>query len=163
VRTRLTAFFAAGGGYVGANANGANFLVSAGQVTGLGAQSDSGGGAGYSGIVTWLNSGSGTSMITGAYRNRDTAIMDPPTWFTGIPAGWTGDASLPLALVEDYFLSGLFPPQATSGAAGSTVIAHGMNAGATSRMTTFAMNPAYRADPEREWPMLSSAAVWADQ
>jgi hypothetical protein len=30
-------------------------------------------------------------------------------------------------------------------------------------MTTFAMNPAYRADPEREWPMLASAALWADQ
>jgi hypothetical protein len=25
------------------------------------------------------------------------------------------------------------------------------------------MNPAYRADPEREWPMLASAALWADQ
>ncbi|MDP9490637.1 MAG: succinylglutamate desuccinylase/aspartoacylase family protein [Actinomycetota bacterium] len=162
-RSRLTAFFAAGGGYIGANANGANFLVSAGQVAGLAAQSDSGGGSGWSGIVTWLNSGSGTSLITGAYRNRDTAIMDPPTWFNTIPAGWTGDASLPLALVEDWFLSGLFPPQATSGAAGKTVVAHGLNAGGTSRMTNFAMNPMYRADPEREWPMISSAALWADQ
>lgn len=162
-RSRLTAFFAAGGGYIGANANGANFLVSAGQVTGLGAQSDSGGGSGWSGIVTWLNSGSGTSVVTGAYRNRDTAIMDPPTWFNTIPAGWTGDASLPLALVEDWFLSGLFPPQATSGAAGKTIVAHGLNTGSSSRMTTFAMNPAYRADPEREWPMLASAAFWADQ
>jgi hypothetical protein len=27
----------------------------------------------------------------------------------------------------------------------------------------FAMNPLYRADPEREWPMISSAAYWADQ
>jgi hypothetical protein len=25
------------------------------------------------------------------------------------------------------------------------------------------MNPLYRADPEREWPMLASAAYWADQ
>jgi len=162
-RTRLTAFFAAGGGYIGANANGANFLVSAAQVAGLGALSDSGGGSGWSGIVTWINSGSGTSLITGAFRNRDTAIMDPPTWFTGIPAAWTGDAALPLAGVEDWFLSGLFPPQATSGAAGSTVIAHGLNTAGTARMTTFAMNPAYRADPEREWPMLASAALWADQ
>jgi hypothetical protein len=162
-RSRLTAFFAAGGGYVGANANGANFLVSAGQVTGLAAQSDSGGGAGYSGIVSWINSGSGTSMITGAYRGRDTAIMDPPTWFNTVPGSWTGDGSLPFAIVEDYFLAGLFPPQATSGAAGKTVIAHGLNTAGSSRMTTFAMNPLYRADPEREWPMISSAALWADQ
>jgi hypothetical protein len=25
------------------------------------------------------------------------------------------------------------------------------------------MNPLHRADPEREWPMLASAALWADQ
>jgi hypothetical protein len=25
------------------------------------------------------------------------------------------------------------------------------------------MNPLYRADPEREWPMISSAAYWADK
>jgi hypothetical protein len=25
------------------------------------------------------------------------------------------------------------------------------------------MNPLYRADPEREWPAISSAAYWADQ
>jgi hypothetical protein len=30
-------------------------------------------------------------------------------------------------------------------------------------MTLFAMNPLYRADPEREWPAVSSAAYWADQ
>jgi hypothetical protein len=27
----------------------------------------------------------------------------------------------------------------------------------------FAMNPLYRADPEREWPMLGSAAYWVDK
>jgi Zinc carboxypeptidase len=159
-RARLTAFFAAGGGYIGANANGANFLAAAGQVTGLTAVFNSGGGAGYSGIVHWINSGPGTSIITGAYRNQDTAIMDPPTWFTAVPGTWTGDGSLPLS---GFFLSGLFPGGNTSGAPGSTVIAHGLNTAGTSRMTTFAMNPLYRADPEREWPMISSAAYWADQ
>ena len=32
--------------------------------------SNSGGGAGYSGIVNWINSGSGTGIITGAYRSQ---------------------------------------------------------------------------------------------
>jgi hypothetical protein len=30
-------------------------------------------------------------------------------------------------------------------------------------MTVFAMNPLYRADPEREWAMVGTAAYWADQ
>ena len=30
-------------------------------------------------------------------------------------------------------------------------------------MTVFAMNPLYRADPEREWPMLANAAYWGDR
>jgi hypothetical protein len=25
------------------------------------------------------------------------------------------------------------------------------------------MNPLYRADPEREWPMVGTGAYWADQ
>ena len=49
-RARLTAFFAGGGGYIGALANGANFLTSAGEVTGFTAANRSG--AGRSGIIT---------------------------------------------------------------------------------------------------------------
>jgi hypothetical protein len=30
-------------------------------------------------------------------------------------------------------------------------------------MTVYAMNPLYRADPEREWPSVSTAAYWGDQ
>ena len=30
-------------------------------------------------------------------------------------------------------------------------------------MTVFAMNPLYRADPEREWPMVGEAAYWSSQ
>ena len=45
------------------------------------------------------------------------------------------------------------------GAPGSAIIAHGANA--TSRMVVFANNPLYRADPEREWPMVATAAYWA--
>ena len=160
-RARLTAFLAAGGGYIGGGTNGANFLTTGAQVTGLTAASNSGGGSGYSGIVKWLNSASGTGLITGAYPATDTAIMDPPTWFTAKPATWTTDGSLPLT---GFFLSGLWPFDAQSATApGAPVILHGTNSGGTSRMTTFAMNPLYRADPEREWPMLASAAYWSDQ
>ena len=85
--------------------------------------------------------------------------MDPPTWLTGVPAAWTADGSLPLT---GFFLSGLWPIDALSATAPGRVIAHGMNTGHGAD-GDFAMNPAYRADPEREWPMLASAAYWADQ
>ena len=158
-RSRLTAFFASGGGYIGALTNGASFLTAGGQVTSLTAANR--GGNGRSGIINWNNTASGTSPVTGAYRSQDTAIVDPPTWFTSVPSTMTVDGSLPLT---GFFLSGMWLLDAQSASApGSAVIAHGTNTAGTARITSFAMNPLYRADPEREWPMLSSAAFWADQ
>jgi hypothetical protein len=158
-RARLQAFFAAGGGYIGALLTGANFLTSAGLVTGLTAANRSGNGR--SGIVQWNNLGGVNSPIVGAFPAQDTAIMDPPTWFTAIPATMTVDGRLPLA---GYFLAGLWAPDAQSASApGSAVIAHGTSISGAARLTIFAMNPLYRADPEREWTMLGSAAYWADR
>jgi hypothetical protein len=160
-RARLTAHFARGGGFIGVGAGGVGFLTGGGQVTGLTAVANSGGGSGYSGIISWNNSGGADSVITGAYRSSDTAIVDPPTWFTSLPGTMTADGSLPLT---GFFLSGLAPFDWTAaGAPGSAVVAHGTNTAGNARLVSFAMNPLYRADPEREWPMLASAAYWADQ
>jgi hypothetical protein len=165
-RTRLTAFFANGGGYIGAGVGGANFLTAGAQVAGLTpatmTSNETRSVRGWSGIIAWDNHHSRTGQITGAYPNEDRAIVDPPVWFTGLPASWTADGSLPMM---GFFLSGLWKtddPQAVT-APGAPVIAHGLNTAGSSRMTAFAMNPAYRADPEREWPMLASAALWSDQ
>ena len=49
-----------------------------------------------------------------------------------------------------------------TGAAGSAIIAHGTNTANTARLAVFANNPLYRADPEREWPMVATAAYWGD-
>jgi len=158
-RPRLQAFFAEGGGYIGALLNGASFLTSAGLVTGLTAANRSGNGR--SGIVQWNNLGGSNSPIVGAFPAQDTAIMDPPTWFTATPTTMTVDGRLPLA---GYFLAGLWAPDLQSASApGSAVIAHGTSISGTARLTIFAMNPLYRADPEREWTMLGSAAYWADK
>jgi hypothetical protein len=43
------------------------------------------------------------------------------------------------------------------------VIVHGTNTSGSARLAVYAMNPLYRADPEREWPSISAAAYWADQ
>ena len=157
-RTRLTEFFARGGGYLGAGVNGAAFLTSAGQVSGLTAASR--GGNGRSGIIYWDNTGGANSPVVGAFPSRDTAIVDPPTWFTGTGA-LTVDARLPLT---GFFAAGLWAPDAQSATApGAAVIAHGTNAANTARLVVFAMNPLYRADPEREWPMVGTSAYWVDK
>jgi hypothetical protein len=167
VRSRLTTFFANGGGYIGALFNGANFLVNGGQVAGLTPATVTSNATrsvrGWSGIITWANSASGTGQITGAYPAQDRAIVDPPVWFTSVPSAWTVDASLPLT---GFFLSGLWKVAGdaqSASAPGAAMIAHGTNTAGTARMVSFAMNPLYRADPEREWPMMASAALWVDQ
>ena len=71
------------------------------------------------------------------------------------------DARLP---TTGFFAAGLWLLDAQSATApGRAVIAHGPNTAGTARLTVFAMNPLYRADPEREWPMVASAAYWADR
>jgi Zinc carboxypeptidase len=160
-RARLTDHFTRGGGFIGVGSGGAGFLTGGGQVPTLTAVANSGDGSGYSGIINWNNSGGAGSVITGAYRASDTAIVDPPTWFTTLPGTMTADGTLPLT---GFFLSGLAPFDWTAaGAPGSPVVAHGTNTAGNARLVSFAMNPLYRADPEREWPMLASAAYWADQ
>jgi hypothetical protein len=153
-RQRIPEFFAAGGDYIGGQSGGATFLTGAGQVTGL--AGPNAGGNGRSGIVYWDNTGGADSVITGAMPARDTAIVDPPTWLSGVPADWAIDARLP---ASGFFAAGMWPSTTWGTAGGSPIIAHGENA--TSRMVVFANNPLYRADPEREWPMVATAAYWA--
>jgi Zinc carboxypeptidase len=166
-RARLQGFFAAGGGYLGAGMNGTTFLVSGSLVGGLSAASRSGNGR--SGIVYWNNEGGVESSLVGAFPAQDTAIMDPPTWLTAVPSSWKVDGRLPGLPWSNILASGLWQMDAQSASApNSPVIVHGLNtagvAGAgTARMTVFAMNPLYRADPEREWAMVGTAAYWADQ
>jgi hypothetical protein len=158
-RTRLAAFFGRGGGYIGAGLNGAGFLTNGGQVSGLTAANRTG--AGRSGIVYWDNSSGSNSPIVGAYPSRDTMIVDPPTWFTAVPSAFSVDGRLP---ATGFFAAGLWLLDAQSASApGSAVIAHGSNSAGTARLTVFANNPLYRADPEREWPAVSQAAYWGDQ
>ncbi|HSK16083.1 MAG TPA: M14 family zinc carboxypeptidase [Gaiellaceae bacterium] len=158
-RDRLTAFFAAGGGYLGAGGNGANFLTAGGQLSGLTVSTR--GGSGRSGIVLWTNEGGLSSPIVGAYPATDTYIMDPPSWFSAVP----GSLSVAARLAEtDFFLAGLWLFDAQSASApGSPIVVHGTNDAGTARLVNFAMSPLYRADPEREWPMIGSGAYWVDQ
>ena len=158
-RTRLTAFFARGGGYLGAGANGGNFLTNGAQLVGLTAVFASGNGR--SGILYWANTGgAGESDCRRLSRDRhadrgssdvvhdvaDDAHRRCPSAERGDPRGRAVADGSPVGV-----------------RAGSAVIAHGTNAAGTARVTLFANNPLYRADPEREWPSLGAAAYWVDQ
>ncbi len=166
-RNRLQAFFAAGGGYLGVGVNGANFLTAGSLVTGLTAAARTG--AGRSAIVNWNNVGGTVSPVVGAYPARDTAIMDPPTWFTGVPASWSVDGRLPTLPWSNIVAAGFWAQDVQSASApNAPVIVHGLNTAGTAgpgtaRMAVFSMNPLYRADPEREWVMVGAAAYWADR
>jgi hypothetical protein len=169
-RARLQAFFASGGGYLGAGSNGARFLTSGGLVGGLTPSARTGGGR--SAIVYWNNEGGIESPVVGASAVRDTAIMDPPTWFTAVPASWTVDGrftAIPPGTWSDIVAAGFWGQDTQSASApGAAVIAHGLNTAGqrgpgTARLVTFAMHPLYRADPEREWAMVGAAAYWADR
>jgi hypothetical protein len=161
-RSRLTAFFADGGGYIGAGSNGANFLgaSASGQLPGLVPASSSGGG--QSGIVHWQSTGGAGSPIVGSYPAQDTAIMDPPTWFSAVPASAEVDGRL-LGDTTSTFAAGLWRLPRNESAAGAPIIVHGASTapGSAARIVAFAMNPLYRADPEREWPATATAAYWA--
>ena len=156
-RARLTAFFAAGGGYLGSGTGGASFLTTGAETTGLSVGTN--GGNGRSGIIRWLNEGA-ASPIAGAYPAEDYAIVDPPSWFTAVPATYSVDARLPLT---NFFLSGMWQNPSATTAPGSPFVVHGLSNSGKARLVNFAMNPLYRADPEREWPMVGAAAYWADQ
>jgi hypothetical protein len=156
-RQRIADHLARGGGFITVGTGGVAMLRAIGH-TDLAATSNSGGGFGYSGIINWSNSGGPGSVVTGVYPALDTAIVDPPTWFTAVPGTMTVDGSLPL----NPFLAGLAPFDWTA-AAGRPVIAHGTTTASNAGRLVLFANPLYRADPEREWPMLASAAYWVDE
>jgi zinc carboxypeptidase len=166
-RSRLTAFFNDGGGYIGVGTNGANFLsaTNSGQFPGLATTSATPSGVGQSGIFNWSNIGGPASPIVGTYPVQDTAIMDPITWFTSVPATATVDARL-AGDPASSFAAGLWRLPRPASATDAAIGIHGESTdgvGQAARITVFSFNPLYRADPEREWPMVGTAAYWSDQ
>ena len=185
VRARYAAFFERGGGYVGARINGANFVApetGGAQLAGLqaewqGRRSQAGKATedvesllesfgrvtpvlqeDVSGIIYWDNEGGESSPITGAYPDRDTALVEDPVWFTDVPDDVSVDGRLP---ASDFLASGHWPnPDPSAG--GSPVIAHGPNTANTARITLFGIDPLFRAHPERSFPAVSEGFYWGD-
>ena len=70
VRARLTAFFNAGGGYLGAGANGSLFLNGSGQLPGFTALAATPAGVGQSGIFHWTTRAAPTASSSARSRAR---------------------------------------------------------------------------------------------
>ncbi len=185
VRARYAAFFAGGGGYVGARVNGTGFVApetGGAQLAGLQAEwqgkaAEAGKATedveslleafgrvtpafqdNASGVVFWDNEGGDSSPITGAYPARDTALVEDPVWFTEVPDDVTVDGRLP---ASGYLASGHWPnPDPSAG--GSPVIIHGLNTAGTARITLFGIDPLFRAHPERSFPAVSESFYWGD-
>jgi hypothetical protein len=184
LRARYAAFFARGGGYVGARVSGASFLVGSGAAQLVGLEARSQGSAAsdgktdedvdrllesfgrvtpvfqvdVSGIVHWDNEPGATSPIVGSYPARDTALVEDPVWFTGVPPDLTVDARLPAS----GFLAAGHWPNPDPSAGGSAVIVHGPNAANTARIALFGIDPLFRAHPERSFPAVSAGFYWSD-
>ena len=134
-----TAFFARGGGYLGAGANGGNFLTTGAELVGLTArlahrqrpERDP---------VLVEHPRRVRARSSGAYPATDTLIADPPTWFTTVPTTLTVDGRLPATGILAAGLW-LMDPQSAS-APGSAVIAHGTNAAGTARRDAVRQQPA---------------------
>ena len=111
-----------------------------------------------SGIIYWDNEGGESSPITGAYPDRDTALVEDPVWFTDVPGDVEVDGRLP---ASDYLASGHWPnPDPSAG--GSPIIVHGPNEANTARITLFGIDPLFRAHPERSFPAVSGGFYWGD-
>ncbi len=160
-RTRLQAFFARGGGYIGtgggsaANQNNFSFLTGASLVDAFVQSTDTADG----GIALWRNSAGSASPITGGYPVIDSLFLPQNvSWFSSIPTGAVVDGRY-LNNTGSMFLAGLWLDR-NAAAGNAPVIVHGTTT-AGSRYMGLATNWFSRQDAEREWTLIGQAALWS--
>ena len=128
-------------------------------VTGLTAASRTGNGR--SGIVQWNNLGGVNSPIVGSFPAQDTAIMDPPTWFTAIPATMSVDGRLPLA---GFFLGRPLGPRRAVGVGAGVGRDRARHVDSRdARLAVFGDEPALPGRSGAGVDDAGSAAYWADK
>jgi hypothetical protein len=157
-RSRLAAFFARGGGYIGTGQSNTNFsfLTGGGLVNAFNRASDDAGG----GIALWDNVGGAASPLTGAYPARDTLFLPSiVTYFSATPPGAAVDGRY-LGSTTDTFVAGLWLNR-DAAVQSAPMIVHG-NTTAGSRYMGFATDPFSRMDGEREWTLIAQAALWSN-
>jgi hypothetical protein len=143
-RASLSAFFAAGGDYVGLRSTGIDMAVDAGIID-VEFESESG-----NAIVDVQYSVNDT--LAGGYPDQDYAFVFTPAWFTNLGAGVTSSAEF---AVGDFIVSGFWPGWGVSGAAGSPVIVHSSNG--DSDVALVGLDLTFRGHPENSFRLLANA------
>ena len=166
-KTRLSAFFAHGGGYIATSTSTSGFSFLSSAIPALVAGSlTQGSQSAYGGIAQWANVAGANSPISGAYPSIDTMFLPAnTTYFSAIPSSdVTVDAQYPANIATigpaNGFLSGMWLNR-DAAANNAPVLVHGSTT-AGSRYVAYATNPFSRYDAEREWPLIVQAALWSD-
>jgi hypothetical protein len=142
-RASLTAFFAAGGDYVGLRTTGIRTAIDAGIID-VDYDNDSG-----NAIVDVEFAMHDT--VAGGFRDQDYAFVYTPAWFTRVGAGVTTSAKL----TDNFIVSGFWPFWNASGAAGSPVVVHTANG--DSDVTLSGLDLTFRGHPENSFRLLANA------
>jgi hypothetical protein len=143
-RASLTAFFSAGGDYVGLRSTGIGLAVDAGIID-VDFDNDDG-----NTIVSVEYSA--TDAVAGGYPDEDYAFVFTPAWFTRLGAGVVSSAEF---AAGDFIISGYWPDWELSGAAGSPVVVHKSNG--DSDTTLIGLDVTFRGHPENTFRLLANA------
>ena len=145
-RASLSAFFAAGGDYVGIGRTGARFAVDAGLV-----DLDVVTGSFQANGVIAMDFDSADSVAAG-YPTDSHGFVFQPVWFDNLGSGVTVSASV---AAGDFFLSGFWTDWPSSSAAGKPIVAHTANG--ASQVTVIGIDPTFRAHPRHTYRILANA------
>jgi hypothetical protein len=143
-RASLTAFFTAGGDYVGLRSAGIALAVDAGIID---VDFDSQEGNAIVNVVY-----SETDAVAGGYPDEDYAFVFTPAWFTRLGADVVSSTEL---FAGDFIVSGYWPGWQVSGASGSPVVVHGSNS--DSDTTLVGLDLTFRGHPENTFRLLANA------
>lgn len=145
-RTSLTAFFNAGGDYVGLRSTGIGLAIDAGILD-----------ADYDSVSSSNNaivnvSYSADDSVAGGFLDEDYAFVYGPAWFTRLGSDVVTSAAL---AAGDFLVSGYWVGWQGSGAEGSPVVVHTSNG--DSDVTVSGLDLTFRAHPENSFRLLANA------
>ncbi|MBY5162727.1 M14 family zinc carboxypeptidase [Salsipaludibacter albus] len=141
-RDALTAFYAAGGDYVGLRSTGVDHAIDAGIIDAV-YDAESG-----NAIVEVDFADTGA---VGGYADSDVAFVFTPTWFTSVGPDVEVAASMG---VDDFLVSGYWPGWEVSGAAGQPVVVTTDNG--DSDVTLVGLDVTFRGHPENTFRILGN-------
>jgi hypothetical protein len=144
-RDSLTAFYAAGGDYVGLRSTGVAHAIDAGIIDATYDNDD-----GNAIVEVDL----GDDGAVGGYADEDTAFVFTPAWFTGTGPGVEVAATMGEG---DFLVSGYWPGWESSGAAGQPVVVS--TESGDSDVTLIGLDATFRGHPENMFRLVGNGIL----